>query len=147
MPSLKFRLALALALPLACDTGFGIDATIVVPADVAAAYTKESPGLLVVAFAPEGQGSNHRPVAVICGEAFTSRVLELGGDGERPDSTITAWIEPTPAGRPCGQLADTSPDEDEHTLDDDAPWARTTVEAAEGCERDAPSVSLTVATP
>ena len=92
MPHLARWLGLSLALSVACDTGYTIDITVTVPDDVAAAYTPENRGILMVTLNTD-DGSSRRAVTVLCGDAASFEV-DLGGEGERKEGIVRAWIEP-----------------------------------------------------
>lgn len=141
MPHLARWLGLSLALSLACDTGYTIDITVTVPDDVAAAYTPKNRGILMVTLNTD-DGSSRRAVTVLCGDAASFEV-DLGGEGERKEGIVRAWIEPG-TDAPCGVVTDLGVGSDA-SRDGDEPTAGATVDAASGCEPDNTSVELILA--
>ena len=131
----RFIAALGLAL-LACDPGFSIHATVIVPEAVAAAYTPDQRGLLLVTIDADGSSSERQGVAVICGEGG-SFDASYGSLGTLPDAIIIAWITPLPADdeRPCGAVSEDSMDYvgDFDAAADEDPQARETITAESGC--------------
>lgn len=148
--TVRHRLAgLALALAVACDSGFFIDANVTVPAEVAGAYSETDRGLLIVRFDVEGYSHEVQALGIVCGgDEFT---WESGdrGLGDLPDSTIQAWIEPLSPGdtRPCGAFDE--PDFEVASLapDPDEPQDVASLAEAHGCGNDHATVALTLAPP
>ncbi|MEZ4449632.1 MAG: hypothetical protein R3B09_09140 [Nannocystaceae bacterium] len=140
------RAAMLLALALACETGNEVRATVTVPAEVAAAYSPSTQGLLLVRFRSEGADAVLREGAVLCGDAGTFTVSDFG-DGGLSATTIDAWIEPVD-GRACGPLAGDPIEEDAPLLGADEPQARAMIEGGRGgCEGNTATVSLELALP
>ncbi|MDC0716076.1 hypothetical protein [Nannocystis bainbridge] len=102
----RFRYAAALALSLACDSGYSLQIVIEIPDDIVARYDEEQRGVLYVEVRPQGFDPVYRAAAVVCGETTTYR-LDNYGDGEVPNTGILAWIEPVTGGGECGPNADT----------------------------------------
>lgn len=144
----RHHLAAALALAFACDPGFNIHAVVEVSAEIAAKYTKDQRGLLMVTISPDRYGSETAGLHVICGEAVTSD-FGTGDLGGLPDTVVTAWIEPLPAddARPCGPVDNYLLDIADFSLDEDDPQAREDIAGAGGCDSNTADVTLAIAVP
>lgn len=143
------RLTAALALAAACDSGFSIDATVTVPAEVAGAFSESERGLLLIRFDVDGYGADVRALGIVCGGDELTLASGKSRFGDLPDSTIRAWIDPVPPGdtRPCGAFDEPDFDVGEPEPGADAPQGSATLAEAHGCGNDRAEVELTLAPP
>lgn len=147
--SARDRLAAAvLALAAACDSGFLIDTTVTVPAEVADAYSEAERGLLLIRFDVEGYSADVRALGIVCGGELSSSTGK-SRFGDLPDSKVRAWIEPAQAGdtRPCGAFDEPDFDVDELAPGPDAPQDEASLAEAHGCGNDRAEVELILAPP
>ncbi|MCY1057510.1 hypothetical protein [Nannocystis sp. SCPEA4] len=145
VPSFR-HLITAFALAFACDSGYDLDTTITVPADIAANYSVANQGLLLVRYTVDTVAPpTLREVAVLCGEAGDFTTGDVG-DGTVMETQVTAWIEPV-TGRTCGPIGPNVLEDSDFQNDDDEPQASATAEAEAGCGGHEASIALTLSAP
>ena len=100
MRNLTFALACTATL-FGCDPVMDLDVTIEVPSETRAAWTKDFPAQVVIAYdAKKSSTPSFRRVGYVCagvGPTLTYHDTQ-GGVGCASETTIDAWLLPVPAG-------------------------------------------------